>query len=71
MATHSSILAWRIPMERRTWRAAVLRVSKSRAQLINNVVVVAGGQRRTQPYIYLYPFSSNPAPIQASNQVFF
>ena len=44
MATHSSILAWRIPMERRTWRAAVLRVSKSRAQLINNVVVVAGGQ---------------------------
>ena len=23
MATHSSILAWRIPMNRRTWRATV------------------------------------------------
>ena len=23
MATHSSILAWRIPMDRGTWRAAV------------------------------------------------
>ena len=26
MATHFSILAWRIPMDRRTWRAAVHRV---------------------------------------------
>ena len=25
MATHSSILAWRIPMDRGTWRATVLR----------------------------------------------
>ena len=23
MATHSSILAWRIPMDKRTWQAAV------------------------------------------------
>ena len=29
MATHSSILAWRIPMDRRAWRAAVHRVAKS------------------------------------------
>ena len=29
MATHSSILAWRIPMDRGPWRATVLRVSKS------------------------------------------
>ena len=29
MATHSSILAWRVPMDRGAWRAAVSGVSKS------------------------------------------
>ena len=29
MATHSSILAWRIPMDRRTWPAIVHGVTKS------------------------------------------
>ena len=29
MATHSSILAWRIPMDRGAWRATVHRVAKS------------------------------------------
>ena len=29
MATHSSILAWRIPTDRGAWRAAVLGVAKS------------------------------------------
>ena len=29
MATHSSIFAWRIPMDREAWRATVHRVSKS------------------------------------------
>ena len=29
MATHSSILAWRIPMDRGAWRAAVHGVAKS------------------------------------------
>ena len=33
MATHPSILAWRIPMDRGAWRAAVHRVAKSRTQL--------------------------------------
>ena len=33
MATHSSILAWRIPMDKRAWRAIVHRVAKSWTQL--------------------------------------
>ena len=33
MATHSSILAWRIPMDREAWRAIVHRVAKSQTQL--------------------------------------
>ena len=35
MATHSSILAWRIHMDRGAWRAAVHGVAKSRTQLSN------------------------------------
>ena len=33
MATHSSILAWRIPMDKGTWQAMVHGVAKSRTQL--------------------------------------
>ena len=29
MATHSSILAWRIPLDRGTWRAAVHGITKN------------------------------------------
>ena len=32
-ATHSSILAWRIPMDRGAWWATVYRVAKSQTQL--------------------------------------
>ena len=32
MATHSSILAWRIPMDREAWRAIVHRVAKSQTR---------------------------------------
>ena len=35
MATHSSILAWRIPMDRETWWATVHVVSKSWTPLSN------------------------------------
>ena len=35
MASHSSILAWRIPMERRAWRAIVHVAAKSQTQLSN------------------------------------
>ena len=33
MTTQSSILAWRIPMERGAWRAVIHRVAKSRTWL--------------------------------------
>ena len=33
MATHFSILAWRIPMDRGAWRAAVHGVAKSQTRL--------------------------------------
>ena len=33
IATHSSILAWRIPMERGAWQATVHGVTKSQMQL--------------------------------------
>ena len=35
MATHSSILAWRIPMDRGAWRVTVLGVAKSQTRLSN------------------------------------
>ena len=35
MATHSSILAWRIPMDRGAWRATVRGVAKCWTQLSN------------------------------------
>ena len=36
MATHSSILAWRIPMDRGAWRATVHGVAKSWTRLSNS-----------------------------------
>ena len=36
MATYSSILAWRIPVDRGAWRAPVHGVSKSQTQLGNS-----------------------------------
>ena len=33
MATHSSILAWKIPMDREAWRTTVLGVAKSWTRL--------------------------------------
>ena len=33
MATHSSILIWRIPMDRGAWRAIVFEVAKTQTRL--------------------------------------
>ena len=38
MATHSCILAWRIPMDRDAWRAIVHGVRKSWTQLKNIII---------------------------------
>ena len=35
MVTHSSILGWRIPMDRGAWQAAVHGVTKSQTQMSN------------------------------------
>ena len=35
MATHSSILAWRIPMDRGAWQATVHGVARVRHDLVN------------------------------------
>ena len=48
MATHASILAQGIPMDRRAWRAKVLGVTKSQTRLINYIYI----------YIYLLSFSA-------------
>ena len=36
MATHSSILAWRIPMDRGAWQAIVHEVTRLRHDLVTN-----------------------------------
>ena len=46
MATHVSILAWRIPMDRGAWWATVRGVKKSQAQLSGSHTHTDGG---TQP----------------------
>ena len=43
MAIHSSILAWRIPMDRAAWRATVHGVAKSRTRLSDSAGVHAHG----------------------------
>ena len=36
MATHSSILAWKIPMDRGTWQATVHRIARVKHDLATN-----------------------------------
>ena len=53
MATHSSILAWRIPMDRGAWRATVLGVSKSQTQLSDWDFPAPWGTGSWEPYFLL------------------
>ena len=51
MATHSRILAWRIPMDRGAWRATFHEVAKSQTQLSNKA--------QHSIYIYIYEWLYN------------
>ena len=48
MATHSSILAWRIPMDRGAWQTTVHRDAKSWTRLSNQV-------QQTHTYVWGFP----------------
>ena len=54
MATHSSILAWRNPVDREAWRATVHGVAKSRARLVTGNTTTAS----------LYSSNDWPALVQ-------
>ena len=61
MAIHSSILAWRIPMERGAWQATVHGVTKSRTRL----------KRLSRVQAVVYPdISSNSIPATVCVRVF-
>ena len=45
MATHSSTLAWRIPMDRGAWRATVHGVTKSQTRLSDNKLLQVPGHK--------------------------
>ena len=56
MATHSSTLAWRTPMDRGAWRATVYRVAKSWAplkQLGMHAVRTEGSPLRTRFHVHM------------------
>ena len=60
-ATHSSILSWRIPMERGAWQATVHGVTKSRTRL----------KRLSRVQAVVYPdISSNSIPATVCVRVF-
>ena len=51
MATHSSILAWRIPMDRGAWQATVHGVTKGQTQLSDYAQHTAPFQSISPPLI--------------------
>ena len=54
MATHSSILAWKIPMDRGAWRATVRGITKSQTRLNRWVgSEVKGRPKREGIFVYI------------------
>ena len=51
LATHPSILAWIIPVDRRAWQATVHRVAKSQTQLNATWHTRIHTQRREDTYV--------------------
>ena len=54
MATHSSILAWRIPMDRGAWWATVHAVTKSRTLLSDYIYIYVNPHLPIHPTPSLY-----------------
>ena len=52
MATHSSILAWRIPMDRGAWQAIAHGVAKSRTRLGDFMFTFKMSWDKSQAQIY-------------------
>ena len=52
MATHSSILSWRIPMDKEAWQATVHRVAKRWTQLERLSTCVSGTLRMYTLFSY-------------------
>ena len=76
MATHSSVLAWRIPLGRGTWWASVHRVSKSRTRLKWLSTNARTGQVWQLPVtiwssISLFSFESYATPPPTHTHFFF
>ena len=55
MATHSSILAWKIPMDRGAWWATVHGVSKSQTRLSRILLSYVYGASRVVPVVKKMP----------------
>ena len=62
MATHSSILAWRIPMDRGAWWATVHAVTKSRTLLSDYIYICQSPpSNSSHPFSLYYSYSSTLA----------
>ena len=62
MATHSSILAWRIPKERGAWWATIHGVSKSQTQLSTHThsCFTMLYNKVNELYVHMYPCPPGP-----------
>ena len=67
MATHSSILAWRIPMDRGDWLATVHAVTKSRTRLRGYTHLVT--ESRTSFFPWILGSSKSPEAEKRGKEV--
>ena len=62
MATHSSILAWRLPMDRGAWRATVHGVAKSQTGLRDTLSLFLRWIRQTPGPVQGQPVAGGALP---------